>query len=163
MSIQNYNKRKRLQELGEDAAYTFKGLYKTADWLRLEYKILLFITLSFSIIVLGFNDSLPGLWVKIISVVALIASVWLLINQKEYEKVEDYMRLADKYKNLFDKIRNTYYSKSFENIEALQQEMNNLREESHKYPIGKIARWWSRRVIEKEMNLGWIYEECNEK
>ncbi len=105
MSTQNCNEQKILQELGEDAAYTFKGLYKTADWLRLEYKILLFITLSFSIIVLGFDDSLPGLWVKILSVMALIASVWLLINQKEYEKVEDYMRLADKYKNLFDRIK----------------------------------------------------------
>lgn len=163
MSIHNCNKRKILQELGEDTAYTFKGLYKTADCLRLEHKILLFITLSFSIMILGFDDKLPNLVTKILSVIALISSIWLLVNQKEYEKVEGYMRLADKYKNLFDKIRNTYYSNNFENIEAFQQEMNDLREKSHSYPIGKIARWWSKRVIKKEMNLEWIYKECDEK
>jgi len=95
--------------------------------------------------------------------IALIASMWLLVNQKKYEKVEGYMRLADKYKNLFDRIRNAYYSSNFENIETFQQEIKNLREKSYNYPVGKIARWWSKRVIKKEMNLEWIYEECNEK
>ena len=162
MSTQNCSKQKILQELGEDAAYTFKGLYKTADWLRLECKILLFITLLFSIIILGFDNS-SSIYTKILSIVALIASVWLLVNQKEYEKVEDYMRLADEYKNLFDEIRNTYYSKDLKNIKDLQQKINNLRKKSHEYPIGKIARWWSEIVIKKEMNLGWIYEECDKK
>jgi hypothetical protein len=163
MSIHNCNKRKILQELGEDAAYTFKGLYKTADYLRLQYKFLLFIILLFSIIMLGFGDTLQSLVTKILSVIALLASIWLLVNQKEYEKIEDYMRLANKYKNLFDEIRNAYYSNNFENIETFQQEINNLREQSYSYPIGKIARWWSKHVIRKEINLEWIYEKCNEK
>ena len=40
MSNQTY--KKELQKLGEDTAYTFKGLYKTADSLGFLYNILLF-------------------------------------------------------------------------------------------------------------------------
>ena len=163
MLPQNCKKRKILKELGEDAAYTFKGLYKTADWLRLEFKILVLITLLFSLIILGFGDNIPDTWSKILSITALIASIWLLINQGKYEKVKDYMRLANQFKNLYDKIRNSYYSGHFKNIPDFQNEMVKLRRKTHKYPIGKIARWWSKYVIKDEMNLEWIYKnDCHE-
>ena len=32
---------KILQRLGEDTAYTFKGLYKESDWLACQYKLYL--------------------------------------------------------------------------------------------------------------------------
>jgi hypothetical protein len=42
------NEEIHLKRLAEDCAYTFKGLYKTADWLKLEYKLYLAVPIIFS-------------------------------------------------------------------------------------------------------------------
>ena len=74
---------KLLQRLGEDTAHLFKGLYKESDWLECQYKIYLSIPIFFSIVALGFNQELPGIWIKILAVISLISVVQALLGKRD--------------------------------------------------------------------------------
>ncbi|WP_434579272.1 hypothetical protein [Thermoanaerobacterium thermosaccharolyticum] len=129
-----------------------------ADYLRIKFKVLVFGSIFLSVITLGFDNVLPSLFLKLISTISLIFSIWQLIEQSNYEKIKDYMRLANKYKNLYDEIKKMYYEKNISEIDNILQKITELRIESTEYPINKIARIWSKCVIRKEMNLEWLYE-----
>ena len=145
-----------LKRLAEDCAYTFKGLYKTADWLKLEYKLYLAVPIIFSIVSFGFEEIMSPLALKLLAVLSMIFTSLALINQEEYNKIEKYTKLANKYKTLYDEIEADYHKRNFDNIDIYKQKIQKLREKTSKYPINLIGRWWSKKRIEDEMDLAWL-------
>jgi len=164
MSNQTY--KKELQSIGEDAAYTFKGLYKTADSLGFLYNVFLIIPISFCILCLGFDEYLANWFLKIVSCLSLISAFILLLNKKNYseDKMEKYRRLANKYKDVYDKLESYFYECNdikniSKNISDIRKIMNNLRLETVELPINMLGRFLSKKKIKEEMNLEWIYSE----
>ncbi len=164
MSNQAY--KKELQRIGEDAAYTFKGLYKTSDSLGFIYNIFLIIPISFSILCLGFDKYLPSWLLKIASCFSLISAFILLLNKKNYseDRIEKYRILANEFKDIYNDVEGYYYSfdeskPTTENIRNIKTKMKKLRIETAKLPINIIGRFISKKKIKEEMNLDWIYSE----
>jgi len=155
---QNCINKKVLQRLGEDLAYTFKGLYKTSDWLEWEYKILLLFPILLGLISLGLDCYIPPLYLKIFSIWCIYSTVHILANQKSYEKISGYRKLADEFKKLYDEVEFKYYCSDFSNLDELKRKKDELMNKISEYPISKVGRHWSRWKIKKEMNLNWIYE-----
>jgi hypothetical protein len=78
----NENEKSLIQRLGEDTAYTFKGLHKQADWSDKKYKLYLSVPIIFSIVSLGFDEEIASLALKCIAVLSLIVTVFALMDQK---------------------------------------------------------------------------------
>ncbi|MCG3734662.1 hypothetical protein [Vibrio cincinnatiensis] len=152
----NDNEKQLLRRLGEDSAYTFKGLHKQADLLDRKYKLYLSLPIIFSIVAIGFNEEIPSLILKLIAVVALTGSVLALIEQKDFENSGGYRELADQVKNLYEKIEVSYHLDDFSNFASLSTEWSELRKSFKDYPIGSRAYKLTQKNIKKEMNLGWL-------
>lgn len=159
MSSQNSNKnnRKILQRLGEDVAYTYKGLYKTSDWLEYGYKILLFLPLIYSMFSLVFD--LKGGFIKFVGCLTLLATFWVLIHKSEYTKIKGYRELANDFKKIYDELEIKYYKYEFEDVEKIKEKIDELRRKTSEYPISLIGRIWTVLTIKKEMDLSWIYQK----
>ncbi|EGR0930945.1 hypothetical protein ACKOZB_004644 [Vibrio parahaemolyticus] len=152
----NENEKQLLRRLGEDAAYTFKGLHKHADWLDQKYKLYLSLPIIFSIISIGFDEEMPALFLKLIAVIALVGSALALIDQKDFEKSSGYRELADYIKNLYDKVEAAYLLEDPAQYSVLSQEWLELRKQFKDYPIGKRAYKKTQKRIKQEMNLSWL-------
>lgn len=148
--------RKLVQRLGEDTAYTFKGLYKESDWLKYKYRFYLSIPIVCGLVSLGIHQHIPELWLKILAVVSLVLIFLALLGQKQFESVNSYRRLADKIKTIYDLAEEAYLLNEFENYNELREQWSALREETQKYPIGVVGRFLSERRIKTEMNLSWL-------
>ena len=152
-----------LQSLGEDAAYTFKGLYKESDWLEWQYKFYLSVPIFVSIVALGFDQELPKLWIKILTAISLGFISLALLGQKRFESVDSYRRLANEIKAIYDRARDAYFQNETENISELREQLDILRKQTQGYPIRTIGRYLSRRAIKSEMNLSWLGGEYSEQ
>jgi len=166
MSNQTY--KKELQKLGEDTAYTFKGLYKTADSLGFLYNIFLVIPAIFSVLCLGFGTILPYWMIKTISCLSLIAVLILLFKKDNFskDKIEKYRKLANEYKEIYDNIEHYYINYNQEknikkSIDNVRININKVRQKTTKLPINILGRFLSKRKINEEMDLDWIYLEKN--
>ena len=156
-------KLKLIRRLGEDTAYTFKGLYKESDWLELQYQLYLSIPIIVSVVSLGFHQELPELWIKILSVISLIFIVLALLGQQKFGLINSYRDLAGKIKTIYDRAEEAYFLEETQNISELKEQWSILREQTHRYPIRIISRWLSERAIRKEMNLTWLGGEYSEQ
>ena len=160
-------KLKLIQRLGEDTAYTFKGLYKESDWLKYRYQFYLSVPIVFSLITLGFDQEMlelsSGLSIKILTVISLIFIFLALLGQKRFESVDSYRRLADEIKTIYDLAEEAYSLKETKNYSELREQWNILRKQTQKYPIGAIGRYLSKRKIKTEMNLSWLGGEYSEQ
>ncbi len=150
------NEEIHLKRLAEDCAYTFKGLYKTADWLKLEYKLYLAVPIIFSIISLGFEDMMSPFTLKLMAVLSMVFTSLALMNQEEYTKIEKYMQLANEYKTIYDELESAYHKRDFKSLDTYREKIKKLREKTSKYPINMIGRLWSKNRIKDEMDLEWI-------
>lgn len=145
-----------LKRLGEDTAYTFKGLYKESDWLELKYKLYLSIPIIFSIVSLGFDQEINPLYLKILAVASLIFTVLVLLGQKRYENIDSYRKVADEVKIIYDKSEKYFVLEEVDQYEELSKEWENLRKKMVTLPVGVIGRKLSKIRIKKEMNLSWL-------
>ena len=152
-----------IQRLGEDTAYTFKGLHKEADWLKYKYRLYLSIPIVFGLVSLGLDEEIPELWIKILPVVSLVLIFLALLGQKQFESVNSYRRLADEVKTIYDRAEEAYLLKETENYGELREQWNTLRKETEKYHIGVVGRYLSKRKIKTEMNLSWLGAEYSEQ
>jgi glucan phosphoethanolaminetransferase (alkaline phosphatase superfamily) len=166
MSNQTY--KKKLQRVGEDAAYTFKGLYKTADSLGFFYNILLIIPIILSISCLGFEAHLSHWIIKIVSCLSLIAVFILLFKKNDFSesKIEKYRKVANEYKEIYDEIECYYHDcdekRDIEKkIDSIMNRISKLRQKTVELPINILGRFLSKRKINEEMDLGWIYSGKN--
>ncbi|MBW7877532.1 MAG: hypothetical protein H3C47_16265 [Candidatus Cloacimonetes bacterium] len=145
-----------LRRLGEDAAYTFKGLHKQADWLILRYKICLCVPIVFSIVSLGFDDVFNGYVLKCLATVSLIASVFALIWQRDFEKSRGYRELADKIKIVYDRAEAAFCKESLNEYDELLTMWSDLRQQLKDFPIESWAYRKAQKTIKQEMNLTWL-------
>lgn len=152
----NDNEKKLFQRLGEDTAYTFKGLYKKSDLLEFKYRLYLSIPIIFSIVSLGFDQEISGSYLKGIAVASLVFTMFALIEQKNFEKSNSYRSVADDVKILYDRAEAFYLQDKFDAYNKLQLEWENLRRELSDFPIGNYAYWRTKKTIKTEMNLAWL-------
>jgi len=142
-----------LKKFGEDVAYTFKGLYKTSDIIEILYNLSLIIPIVLGLVLIAFiiesNVS------KIISIFALVLTLFPLIYQSHIKKISHYRILANKYKDVYDEIYLRYNKNNFE-ISDLQTRISELREQTSEYSINCLAKYWVDKKINKEMNLDWL-------
>ena len=152
-----------LKRLGEDTAYTFKGLYKESDWLEWRYRLYLSVPIVMSIVSLVFSQALPELGVKILSAISLISVFLALLGQKRFKSVDSYRHLANEIKTIYDRAETAYHLEETINIIELREQWDILRKRTQQYSIGIIGRYLSKRAIKNEMNLSWLGGEYSEQ
>jgi hypothetical protein len=142
-----------LKHWAMDSAYQFKALHKTADIYHYLYRIS---TIALFVIVVGTLAWPPGEQMsKLWGALALLLSVVLLVFQKDIEKVRDYRKHADSYKNVYDSLQHAA-DRNDKPLDAAENTIRGLREMNADFPISKLGHWWTQKVIEKEMNLEWL-------
>ncbi len=156
------NQQKILQRIGEDTAYTFKGLHKTADILQFQYKLYLIVPIVFSIISLGFSDDFNETLLKVLAVVSLISTCCAIINQKEYEKITSYRKLANEYKKIYDEAENNFHNNIFDKSIEIQIKKDMLSNNRNELTIIDKAYKKTKVTINTEMNLEWLKIENGE-
>ena len=147
-----------IKATAEDCAYTYKGLYKQSDIKEKYSSFLIFIPIIYSIIILVFPSVANELFGKIISVITLISSILLLVGNKNSENIVEYRKIANNYKALYDElcILSSSGCDSAVKLGEIVTKKNELNEKTSLYPIGILAKLWTKKVIDKEMNLLWI-------
>jgi hypothetical protein len=144
-----------LQKIGRDTAHTFKGLYKTADWLEFTQKWLLLIPIVLSLAVLIFEAFIPTFAVKVLILVSLVITVYVILTQREYDKIQDLRRLANEFKTVYDKSFMKYSRNDDGDLEELLEEEDRLRIQTAALPISWVGNLLCRLLIDKEMDLDW--------
>ncbi len=154
-----------LYQLAEEAAYSAKGHFKTADWMGISASVYIFVPLITSIVTLIFK--VPEVPQRIISFVgflfSLIAlvSVWANNREKCDQTIKKHHDLANRYLEICKQVRSEIFSgQTIANnaIQNFQSSISQLDRESGEYPIGLMGRMWSRLVINREMDLDWLYK-----
>ena len=142
-----------MKHWAEDAAHEFKGLHKTADIYHYLCRVS---TIAIFLRAVGILAGSPGEMLgRVLGSVGLLLSVVLLVFQKDTEKVRDYRRHADRYKNVYDALEQTHSTEGV-SLDEVGESIADLRKLNADFPISKLAHWWTKRVIHKEMNLGWL-------
>ncbi len=158
------NNRQNLMKYAQEAAYSSKGHFKSADWLSLSLKLYVGLPIIISIILLSWQNMAS--WAsRLLNCVAFIFSSLaitspLVNNQNQaIQTLENHMALGNGYLILFKSIRDISTQEIIrkEDIEQISNKMKELDEKTSKFRIGKAARLWSKCVIKREMDLDWIY------
>jgi hypothetical protein len=108
-----------------------------------------------NLILLTFD--LNNIVMKFMGIVSIFFSIYLLISQKEIEKVKDYRTTADDYKSLYDRLELANAKREFE-IEPFLERFDTLQKQNQSCNVTWLAHKWTDRVIRKEMNIDWIYK-----
>jgi hypothetical protein len=152
-----------LKSLAEEAAYSSKGHFKSADWINISIKLMISVPLITSSITYGFD--LSRLYAQIISLLGLLYSVWALIylNGNWFsDRRAKHMTLGSQYLDLYKDIRIECAKSeklSGDLINLYRVRISELDNATSEAPIGFMGRIWSRCRIKDEMNLNWIYEK----
>ena len=111
-----------------------KSLERTANGLSLIYTVSIWLAIVVGIILIGewINNSLIRF---IIGGIGLLLTLVPLILKNKIEKIEGYVRLSIKFKNLQRDFLN--HPKK----ENVHNKFKELREELCKYPIVKFVKW----------------------
>ncbi|WP_444935330.1 hypothetical protein ACJJIW_12415 [Microbulbifer sp. JMSA004] len=144
------------KRIGEDTAYTFKGLYKESGWLELKYRFYLSVPIIFSIISLGFDGDISGIYLKALAVASLIFTFLALLDQKKFEKIDSYRVLAEKVKLIYDSAEESYTHNNPDHLQKLKCDWIVIKAELVNHPISIVSRLISKRSIKSEMNLKWL-------
>lgn len=143
------NIKSSLQNVGENLAYQTKCYFKSHD-LAIFIQILLLsipITLSLYSFYLGWSKCLDyiSFW---FSVLSLVYYMYFGKNTELYKIWwEKYLILYKKAENYFK--NNSNYKKT--EIDKLLKLQNNLAQDSNKPSIHVLSKWWTDKVLEKEM------------
>ena len=142
-----------LKHWAEDAAWQFKVLHKTADLYHYLYRCSTIVVLLIAVLALAWEPS--GNAGKLCGALALLLSVVLLVYQQDIEKVRDYRKHADRYKNVYDSLERANAEEN-PSLDAIEKVITDLRELNAEFPLSKPAHWWTKKVINTEMNLDWL-------
>ena len=146
-------KNETLKHWAQDAAFQFKVLHKTADIYHYLYRGSTLVLFLIAVLTLAWEPS--GNFGKVCGALGVLLSAVLFVYQKDIEKVRDYRKHADRYKNVYDSLER---ANAEENpwLDGLAKAIADLRELNAEFPPSKPAHWWTNRVIDKEMNLDWL-------
>jgi len=142
-----------LKHCAEDAAYQFKVLHKTADIYHYVYRGSTIILSLIAVMTFAWDAS--GIFGKGCGALGLLLSIILLVYQQDIEKVRDYRKHADRYKNVYDWLEQANAEET-PSLEGIAKTIAELRELNAAFPVSKPAHWWTNMVIDKEMNLDWL-------
>lgn len=142
-----------LKDWAEDAAFQFKVLHKTSDIYHYLYRVS---TIALFVLAVGTLAWSPGVQMgKVCGAIGLLLAVVLLVFQKDIEKIRDYRKHADAFKNVYDLLRRANETSEPMPI-SIEEEILRLSKKNSDFPVSKVAHWWTQRVIYKEMNLEWL-------
>lgn len=151
------SERKALQKIGLDAAYTFKGLYKTSDWFTIRNGGLLIVPIILGLIALA-SKTIPDKYLTSFEVIGLLATFLALITQGAHSKAALYQKHANEFKDVFDEAAAAYLRGSPTKADELMKRVSKLRQKTIETPITLIGRWWAEWRIGREMDLAWLNE-----
>jgi hypothetical protein len=159
------NKQDNLLRYAEETAYSSKGHFKTADFLKISLRFYISVPIILSIVLIVYGD-MPIALSRLFNCLSLIFSFLALTspmvsNQDQAcRKMEEHMSLGNSYLELHKEIRNlaTEDSITKEQLNDISKKMVELDSKSKNFQISFIGRIWSKWRIKKEMNLEWIYK-----
>jgi hypothetical protein len=148
----------QVRNIGEDCAYSFKGLYKQSDWMEKSIRIYVFAPLLSSILFLVAPTLAQSTFGTMLSVITLIFSIIMLTKRNQTESIVGYRDLANQFKEIYEQAELMYHSKNYDNeqIKKLVEKKSELNTNTSRFPISGIARIWSKLVIKHEMNIDWL-------
>jgi hypothetical protein len=159
------NNHEILMKYAEEAAYSSKGHFKTADWLKISLTLYICLPIILSIILIIFSDS--PLWLnRLLSCLSIVFSILALTspmvsNQALATKtVSEHMSIGNEYLDIYKNIRNISNESHVlkETIEIFYEQIKSLDKKTNNLRIGFAGRIISKLLINKEMDLNWIYK-----
>lgn len=159
-------KRENLMKYAEEVAYSSKGHFKAADWTKISTQVYIGLPLIFAVILIVYQD-MSQTWSRLLNCISMIFSLLALMsplvsNQDQAcKRTSDHMVLGNQYLDLYSQIRDisTEVTVTKEHIDQISKKKRELDTQTHTLQIPLLARFWSWAVINKEMDLGWIYEK----
>lgn len=147
-----------LKHIGESTAYSAKGHFKTADIRRITTYLYIVVNIVFA--VMAISGLFAQLWIQILSVISLIASILLLIS--ETHGGLGICSKHSKFGNMYLELHNDTYAEFLKerieqsSIERLQERLNKLNK-TERPNINLGGRYWAKYAIEKsgEMTKWW--------
>jgi hypothetical protein len=160
------DKRQNLMKYAEEVAYSSKGHFKAADWTKMWTQLCIGVPILLSVVLIVYQTMDQALS-RFLNCASMIFSILALMsplvsNQDQAcKKTDEHMNLGNAYLDLYTKIRNfsTEDAVTMEHIEEIAKIKRELDAKSNSLRISFIPRWWSKLRINKEMDLGWIYEK----
>jgi hypothetical protein len=155
-----------LYKLAQETAYSSKGHFKRADWLRLSLGVYVFIPMVTSLLTLFFD--LPYLGERIAGFLGLLFSMIALVSVRSNnrdradEEIKKHMELGNSYLDIYKELRVLITQEEnvpSEKIRSLHEAISKLDRESTSYQIGFVGRWWSKLRINSEMELDWLKDK----
>lgn len=147
-----------LKHIGESTAYSAKGHFKTADIRRIS--IYLYIVVNIVFAVMAVSGLFTQLWIQILSVVSLVASILLLITETHggLGICSKHARFGNMYLELHNDTYAEFLKENIEqsSIEKLRERLNKLNKKERPN-INLGGRYWAKNSIEKsgEMTIWW--------
>jgi hypothetical protein len=147
-----------LKHIGESTAYSAKGHFKTADIRRISTYLYIVVNIVFA--VMAISGLFAQLWIQILSVISLVASILLLIS--ETHGGLGICSKHSKFGNMYLELHNDTYAEFLKeridqsSVEKLQERLNKLNK-TERPNINLGGRYWGKYAIEKsgEMTKWW--------
>ncbi len=147
-----------LKHIGESTAYSAKGHFKTADIRRISTYLYIVVNIVFAI--MAISGLFAQLWIQILSVISLVASILLLIS--ETHGGLGICSKHSKFGNMYLELHNDTYAEFLKerieqsSVEKLQERLNKLNK-TKRPNINLGGRYWAKYAIEKsgEMTKWW--------
>ena len=155
--------RAELKRLAEEAAYSAKGHFKSADWIRVSVKLYVAVPLVTSLIIFVFD--VEGILEKCLAFLGALFSGLALTSvvgtrpEKAERAVREHMQLGNEYLDLYKELRAVHEigeAIDSDRVHALRERMSGLDGKSSKLPIGIVGRYWAKVRIRSEMDLKWL-------
>jgi len=157
--------RRELQRLAEEAIYSAKGHFKTADWIGMAVAAYVTVPLLTSLVIFIFDptetiEKVLALLGAAFSVLAL-ASVWSQRRDKSDRAVKMHMDLGNKYLELYKEMRTQWASRdvSPEAAAELRERLSALDRQTTQTRIGLVGRYWAKCTLRSEVDIGWLAKE----
>ena len=147
--------RTTVQRVGQNAAYTFKGLMKSADILQLYQTVLTVIPFVLGAVALG-NKWSPPVW----GVASLIAGFLLVLSSRSFGAIEQYRENAMRFKKLHERccVEFEAGTPTEEVARKISEEYSRLERELSGTPILVLGYLWARITVSEEMASPWNSE-----
>lgn len=155
--------RQNLMKYAEETAYSSKGHFKSADWVKTSLVVYIVLPIIISIVIITFLN-LQGWLSRLLGSISLISSILalaspLVSNQEQALKmINEHMALGNEYLVIHKEIRNlsTHEQITNDQIEYITEKIKLIDIRTDKIQISFMGRLWSKLKINKEMDLGWI-------
>ncbi|MGF1620422.1 MAG: hypothetical protein ACFCUR_07400 [Rhodomicrobiaceae bacterium] len=156
--------RRELQRLAEEAIYSAKGHFKTADWIGMAVAAYVTVPLLTSLIIFIFDpaetfEKILALLGAAFSVLAL-SSAWSNRSDKSERAMKSHMNLGNKYLEVYKEMRAHWAGNEAtpEAVSDFRQRLSTLDNQTCKLRIRLVGRYWAKFTIKSEVDLAWLLD-----